>query len=259
MGMPISELHVDYWRTRVNIVSFTLISGNMIVHTSESRGHANHGWLQSHHSFSFASYFNPERMNFGALRVLNDDVVLGGHGFGKHPHNNMEIISIPTAGALKHEDSMGHSQVLTSQEVQVMSAGTGLTHAEFNASEADEVRFFQIWITPRKRNTAPRYDQRAFSEMPGVQLLVSPDGEDDSLWIGQDAWISRYRMEQDQSVSLSTRRELNGLYVFMIEGAVTLNDRSLGKRDAAGISDKDPANLTSTGLSDVLVIDVPLA
>ena len=230
----------------------------MILHRADSRGKANLGWLNSHHSFSFGSWFDPTRMNFGTLRVLNDDIVAAGRGFGKHPHDNMEIISIPTHGALMHEDSMGHNQTLSVGEVQVMSAGTGLSHAEFNASEKDEVRFFQIWIMPREKNVAPRYDQKEFSEKEGHQLLVSPDGSNDSLWINQDAWISRYRGGDGAKVDYTRYGQGTGVYVFNIAGSASGDGFELNARDAVGFEVNEKVQLTVQSSTDLLILEVPM-
>jgi len=228
---------------------------------ASTRGKAQFGWLDSHHSFSFGHYHDPDRMHFGALRVLNDDVVAPGQGFPRHPHDNMEIISIPTYGALRHGDSMGHSQVLPAGEVQVMSAGTGVTHEEYNASDSEPVAFFQIWIMPRERNAPPRYAQKAFdvhARNGAFQLQVSPDGSGESLAIRQDAYISRGSFESGASVAYATRRKGNGLYVFVIEGAVMIGGTALDKRDALEVTGVDEITLDIQSAADILVLDVPM-
>lgn len=226
---------------------------------ADSRGRARFGWLNSYHSFSFGHYHDPERMQFGALRVLNDDEVAAGAGFPQHPHDNMEIISIPTSGALRHGDSMGHSQLLPAGEVQVMSAGTGVTHEEYNASTTDPVSFFQIWIMPRERGLAPRYDQKAFEQPVGAfQLLVSPDGSDGSLTIGQDAFISRGTFRRESTAAYTTRRQGNGLYIFIVEGEAMHGPVPLGRRDALTLTGADSVVLDVKAESDVLVLDVPM-
>lgn len=227
-----------------------------------SRGRAQFGWLDSHHSFSFGHYYDPERMQFGTLRVFNDDVVAPGAGFPRHPHDNMEIISIPTAGALRHGDSMGHMQVLPAGEVQVMSAGTGVAHEEYNASDTDPVAFFQIWIRPRERNRPPRYAQKAFDAAgrhQAFQVLVSPDGQDGSLSIGQDAFISRGTFAAGSRAAYSTRRQGNGLYVFIVEGEARVGDVLLSRRDALAVTDTDAITLDVTGDADILLLDVPMS
>ena len=228
---------------------------------AESRGHANLGWLNSHHSFSFGSYYDPSRTQFGTLLVLNDDTVVAGRGFGLHPHDNMEIISIPLDGALEHEDSMGHTQQLRVGDVQVMSAGTGLQHKEHNASSENPVSFLQIWITPRQRNTEPRYDQKNFEaslRADRVQLLVSPEGEEESLSIGQDAWISRVDLSSGSSVDYSVRRPENGLYIFCLEGGFEIADAVVGQRDALAVNDATQLALSSAAGAEVLILDVPM-
>ena len=228
---------------------------------ASTRGRARFGWLDSHHSFSFGHYHDPARMHFGVLRVLNDDVVAPGAGFPRHPHDNMEIISIPTSGALRHGDSMGHSQILPAGEVQVMSAGTGVTHEEYNASDTDPVAFFQIWILPKERNAPPRYAQKAFDvqERKGAfRLLVSPDGAGESLVIGQDAFISRGMFESGTPVAYTTRRPGNGLYVFVIDGTVGVGGTRLEKRDALEVTGVGELTLDIQSAADVLVLDVPM-
>ncbi len=228
---------------------------------AESRGHANLGWLNSHHSFSFGSYYDPSRTHFGTLLVLNDDTVAAGGGFGLHPHDNMEIISIPLDGALEHGDSMGHTQQLRVGDVQVMSAGTGLQHKEYNASSETPVSFLQIWITPRQRNTEPRYDQRSFNaslRTDRVQLLVSPDGEEESLLIGQDAWISRVDLSAGASVDYDVHRPENGLYIFCLEGGLEIADAVVSQRDALTVVDTTGLTLSSVAGAEVLILDVPM-
>ncbi len=228
---------------------------------ADSRGHANLGWLNSHHSFSFGSYYDPSRTNFGTLLVLNDDTVMAGWGFGLHPHDNMEIISIPLDGALEHGDSMGHTQQLRVGDVQVMSAGTGLQHKEYNASSEIPVSFLQIWITPRHRNTEPRYDQKSFEASLRsnlVQLLVSPDGEEESLSIGQDAWISRVDLSAGASVNYDVHRPENGLYIFCLEGGLEIADAVVGTRDALTVIDTAGLTLSSAAGAEVLILDVPM-
>lgn len=230
-----------------------------IVHKADSRGFVNHGWLKSFHTFSFASYQNFERMNFGTLRVLNDDVVQPKMGFGKHPHNNMEIISIPISGALSHKDSMGNKRSIEVGEVQVMSAGTGLTHSEFNDSKTEEVNFLQIWILPEKENATPYYNQKQFEKSQRknkFQTLVSPSNHlvSDSLPINQQAYISM--IDLDAGFEIEYKLKSNA-YFFLIDGALTIEDTFLDKRDAIGISEIEITKIIASKESKLLVIDVP--
>ncbi len=235
-----------------------------VIHKSESRGFANHGWLKSHHTFSFAGYQDPERMNFGKLRVLNDDVVQPKMGFGTHPHQNMEIISIPLKGALSHKDSMGNKRAIEVGEVQVMSAGTGLTHSEFNDSATDEVNFLQLWIIPEEMGVEPNYEQRkfdAFEQKNKLQTVVAPknDLEGEALPISQQAYIYRTDLGKDNTVTLSPKQPNNGLYVFVAEGSANVADTTLNKRDAIGIWETSSIELKALGDSEIIVIEVPMA
>ena len=233
-----------------------------IYYPAAERGHANHGWLNAHHSFSFAGYHNPEKVHFGVLRVLNDDIVMGGEGFGKHPHDNMEIITITLDGVLEHKDSMGHTQTIVPGEVQVMSAGTGVTHSEYNHNPDKTVNILQSWIFPDKRNVAPRYDQKMFDaagRLNKLQTLVSPiDKDDDGLKIHQDAWIYRTNLEDGNSVALKPHSPQHGLYIFVIDGEITVQGHTLNKKDALGISDAETATITATTGSDILIYEVPM-
>lgn len=235
---------------------------NIVFHPAGERGHADHGWLNAHHSFSFAGYYDQSKIHFGALRVLNDDIVAGGTGFGKHPHDNMEIITIVLDGALEHQDSMGHTQVLYPNEVQVMSAGTGVFHSEYNADKGKKVNLLQIWIFPNERNVKPRYEQVVFSEderKNKLQMLVSPINNDDAgLKVHQQAWIYRTKLEKGKTVEHKMHSEGHGLYVFTIDGNVTVNGQELNKRDAAGILDTADINITANADSDVLLLEVPM-
>ena len=233
-----------------------------ILHKANTRGHANHGWLDSYHTFSFAGYHNPERVHFGALRVLNDDTVAGGMGFGTHPHDNMEIISIPTLGDLEHQDSMGNKQVIRQGDVQVMSAGTGILHSEKNKNHDKEVKFFQIWVFPNKRNVEPRYDQQSFTEGDKHNKLltvVSPIGTNDGgVQIHQDAWFSLGRLDKDFLTTYTLRNKNNGVYAFVIEGDITVNGKSLNKRDGLAISEAEQLTIKANSNADVLLMEVPL-
>lgn len=230
------------------------------IHKANTRGFANHGWLKSHHTFSFANYQNPERMNFGMLRVLNDDVVQPKMGFGTHPHRNMEIISIPISGALSHKDSMDNKRAIEVGEVQVMSAGTGLTHSEFNDSKTEETNFLQLWIIPEQQEVAPYYNQKFFDEADRknkFQTLVSPKGKliEGSLPINQQGYISMIDLDEDFEAEYHLK---NGAYFFLIEGEVSIADEVLEKRDAIGITEIDKVSVKATSKSKLLVIDVPM-
>ncbi len=233
-----------------------------IFHAADQRGHADHGWLNAHHSFSFASYHNPEKVHFGALRVLNDDIVSPGEGFGKHPHDNMEIVTIVLDGELAHKDSMGHTQTIVPNEVQVMSAGTGVTHSEYNHSHENEVNLLQTWIFPAKRNVKPSYDQKTFApedRLNTLQTLVSPvEKNDDGLKINQDAWIYRTTLEAGKTVNLTPHSANHGLYIFVIDGQVAAAGQQLNKKDALGISETESVEITAAATSDVLVFEVPM-
>lgn len=233
-----------------------------IFHPANKRGHANHGWLDTYHSFSFASWYDPTKIHFGALRVLNDDTVDGGMGFGMHPHDNMEIITIVTDGKLEHKDSMGHAEQILPGEVQVMSAGTGVMHSEYNPDPQNKVHLFQTWIFPNKQKVQPRYDQARFSPEARknlLQMLVSPMSNDDpGLKIYQDAWIYRTTLDSGKSVRHQLHSKQHGAYIFVVEGKVTVEGQTLGKRDALGISDIDNFELTAGQNSDVLIFEVPV-
>ncbi len=233
-----------------------------VFHSAKSRGHANHGWLDAQHSFSFAGWYDPTRIHFGALRVLNDDIVAGGKGFGKHPHDNMEIITIILDGVLEHQDSMGHAQTIVPGEVQVMSAGTGVYHSEYNHSPDKKVNVLQTWIFPNKRDVAPKYGQQTFAaeeRINKLQTLVSPvDGNDPGLKIHQDAWIYRTTLEAGKSITHAFRTKKNGAYIFVIDGKVDVEGQALGKRDAIGVSEADAFEMTASETADVMVFEVPM-
>lgn len=231
------------------------------LHKADTRGHANHGWLDSHHTFSFAGYYDPTRVHFGMLRVLNDDIVKGGAGFGQHPHDNMEIISIPLKGALEHGDNTGGHGIIKSGEVQIMSAGSGIAHSERNASKVEDVNFLQIWVFPKERNIKPRYDQKLFNaeeRKNKFQAVVSPEKNGSSLWINQDAWFSLGNLSKGSSNEYSVQKTSNGVYVFVIEGDVTVNGQRLNKRDGFGIWDTDKISIDADSDAEVLLIDVPM-
>lgn len=235
-----------------------------IFHPESGRGKANHGWLEAAHSFSFAGWQDPSKVHFGALRVLNDDRIAGGRGFGRHPHDNMEIITIPLEGALEHQDSMGNRGIIQAGDVQVMSAGTGVTHSEFNANADLDCRLFQIWLFPKMKGVEPRYDQQSFpadGRKNGWQLLVSPHpGEEGAMWIHQDAWISMGQFDAGQSVFYEMKRPGNGLYALVVSGEINIGDQKLGRRDALGIWETDqPIGLKMTADSEILLLDVPMS
>lgn len=233
----------------------------IIFHEARSRGYAKHGWLTTHHSFSFASYYDPSKMGFGALRVLNDDVIAPGSGFGKHPHDNMEIITIPLSGSLKHEDSMGNSAVVTAGEVQVMSAGTGVVHAEYNASETEDLTLFQVWIETAKRNVAPRYDQRPYQESDLQNRflpVVGPMGTEGVLGIYQDATVSIGRFDLGSDVIYRCRSAGHGAYCVVIEGEGVIAGEVLKKRDALAIWDTSEIHAKCRTAMFLLIIEVSL-
>lgn len=230
-------------------------------HKSTTRGHTNHEWLDSWHTFSFAEYYDPLRMNFGALRVLNDDVVNPGMGFGNHPHQNMEIITIPLEGELEHRDSTGKSQVIKPGDIQVMSAGIGITHSEKNRSKVAMAKFLQVWIIPNKENVLPRYDQKYFSpeEMKNRLLTaISPMGQKEGLQIYQDAWLSRGRLDKDLELTYDLKKEGNGVYAFLVEGDVTINTIVLNRRDGLGLTEVSTFNIKANAASDLLLMEVPM-
>lgn len=237
------------------------IMENIILHKANSRGNANHGWLQSFHTFSFANYHNPERMNFGVLRVLNDDTVSAGMGFGTHPHDNMEIISIPLAGDLEHQDSMGNKTVIRNGDIQIMSAGTGIQHSEYNKNDDKLVKFLQIWVYPNKRNVTPRYDQITLNEEDRknkLQQILSPNPEDAGVWIHQDAWFHLGKFDKEVATEYHFKKQGNGLYVFVLNGDVTVNDQELNTRDGFGIWNTDKVTIKANSEAEFLLMEVPM-
>lgn len=234
---------------------------NKVIHKAETRGTANHGWLNSKHTFSFANYYNSERMNFGVLRVLNDDIVAGGMGFGTHPHDNMEIISIPLEGDLQHSDSMGNVTVIKEGDVQAMSAGTGVTHGEKNNNSDKEVKFLQIWIVPNKKNITPKYDQISLKDVAKENefyQVLSPNKDDQGVWIHQDAWFHIGNFTKGSTDEYQIKKAGNGVYAFILEGEVELNNEKLGKRDGMGVWDTETISLTATTDARVLLMEVPM-
>lgn len=238
------------------------IMSNTVLHRASSRGDANHGWLHSRHTFSFANYHNPERMHFGVLRVLNDDLVAAGMGFGTHPHDNMEIISIPLEGDLEHKDSMGNVSVIKKGDIQVMSAGTGITHSEYNKNKDKEVKFLQIWLFPNKKGVTPRYDQITLSSHDRhnkLQQILSPVATDAGVWIHQDAWFHLGQFDKDFSTSYSIKKSGNGVYAFVLKGDITIEGQELHERDGLGIWDTEKISLKANSQgAEVLLMDVPM-
>jgi len=235
---------------------------DQVLHKADTRGYANHGWLESYHSFSFASYYNPERMQFGTLRVLNDDRVAPGMGFGTHPHQNMEIISIPLEGDLEHKDSMGNTAVIKQGDVQVMSAGTGVQHSEYNKNRDREVAFLQIWVLPDKPNVTPRYDQITLDpeQLRNTWFtLLGPINKHEGLWIHQNAWFHLGEFDPRQTTSYSIKESGNGLYVFVLEGNVMVGEENLGRRDAMGIWNTPEVSFQIEEKSRLLLLEVPMS
>jgi len=231
-----------------------------ILHKAANRGHANHGWLDSYHSFSFAHFYDPAKVHFGALRVLNDDTVKAGYGFSKHPHDNMEIVSIPLSGDLEHKDSTGRHEIIKQNDVQIMSAGSGIAHSEMNANKDKEVKFLQVWVFPKEQNITPRYEQKTFKPEDRnnkIKTVVAPD-DTDAVWINQDAWFSLGKMDKDFTTTYSIKNNGNGVYAFVLEGEVTINGEKLGKRDALGVWDIDKIDITANTNAEILLIDVPM-
>jgi quercetin 2,3-dioxygenase len=232
-----------------------------VIHRADTRGYANHGWLKSHHTFSFANYYDPNRIHFGALRVLNDDAIKGGMGFGAHPHDNMEIVSIVLDGALEHKDNTGKQEVIRKNDIQIMSAGTGVVHSEFNASKTADTNFLQIWIIPAERNVTPRYDQKTFDPAARentLQVVVSPDKTADTLWLHQDAWFSLGKFDAGKTLDITPKAAGIGSYLFLLSGEVKIDGDVLQTRDAIGLSEYDKANIEVIKPAEFLLIDVPM-
>lgn len=233
-----------------------------IFHKSFTRGRTRTNWLNSYHTFSFGGYYNPERMNFGVLRVINDDVIAPGSGFPIHPHDNMEIITVPISGVLEHRDSKGHKMYLQRGDVQVMSAGTGIFHSEYNVSKSDDLHLYQIWVSPDLCGYKPRYDQKKFDfDFQGSKIitLVSPGGENGSLFIHSNSWLSYLKTGKDERVSYSARRPGNGLYIFVISGLVTVIDKDLEEADGLGLKNYGEAIISSFETSELLLFDIPVS
>ncbi len=232
-----------------------------IVHKANERGHANHGWLNAYHSFSFANWYNPEKVQFGMLRVLNDDTIAAGMGFGTHPHDNMEIITIPLEGDLAHKDSMGNGTTIKSGDIQVMSAGTGIQHSEFNPNHNHHTKLFQIWLFPKYRNVEPRYQQITLDkslEKNDFAQILSPNPDDAGVWIHQDAWFYLSDFDKDFSKKLSLKKEGNGFYIMNIEGEIEVNGEKLERRDAIGIWATNEIEIKANSNAKFLVMEIPM-
>ncbi len=232
-----------------------------VLHKAETRGHANHGWLDTHHTFSFARYYDPERVHFGVLRVLNDDIVKGGYGFSAHPHDNMEIISIPLEGALEHKDSMGNVHVIQKNDIQAMSAGTGVTHSEFNRNKDQLTNFLQIWIFPDKKNVEPRYSQITLdptARKNKLQQVLSPNPEDEGVWIHQNAWFHMGDLDQGTQIDYKVKGNGNGVYIFALNGSLKIEDQVLSRRDGLGVWETNGFSIKATDNAEVLLMEVPM-
>ena len=233
-----------------------------ILHKAATRGHANHGWLDSWHTFSFAGYYDPSRIHFGALRVLNDDTVAPGMGFGRHPHDNMEIVCIPLEGDLEHGDSTGTQAVIKQGDVQVMSAGTGIIHSEKNKNNDQQVKFLQIWVFPNKKNVEPRYDQKTFGEAEKQNKLatvVSPIGTNDGgVQMHQDAWFHLGKLDKGTELAYHLKKEGNGVYAFVLEGDVTINEIALNRRDGLGVSETGSLSIRADNAAEILLMEIPM-
>ena len=232
-----------------------------VLHKANTRGNADHGWLHSRHTFSFANYYNPDRMHFGALRVLNDDEVAGGMGFGTHPHKNMEIVSIPLLGDLEHRDSMGNTTIIKEGDIQVMSAGTGVSHSERNKNKDRPVKFLQIWVMPNQQNIPPRYDQITLNPKDRVnrlQQILSPDSNDDGVWTYQDAWFHITKLDAGKSLEYTCAKTENGVYVFVLEGSLTIAEQFLARRDGYGIWETESFVFKAEETATVLFMEVPM-
>lgn len=232
-----------------------------IFHKADTRGHADHGWLNAWHSFSFAGYHDPSRTHFGVLRVLNDDTIAGGMGFGAHPHDNMEIITIPLSGQLEHKDSMGNTGIISNGEVQVMSAGTGIQHSEKNKNSKEALKLLQIWLFPNKKNVEPRYDQRAFDLTAAKNSLlniVSPMGSAEGLNIHQNAWFHLGKLDKGVSLAYELKDKANGVYAFLIDGEATINGEKLNRRDAIGITEAEKLEITADSDAEILLMELPM-
>jgi redox-sensitive bicupin YhaK (pirin superfamily) len=234
---------------------------NTIIHKANTRGHADHGWLNAYHSFSFASWYNPERVQFGALRVLNDDTIAAGMGFGTHPHDNMEIITIPLEGDLAHKDSMGNTETIKSGDIQVMSAGTGVKHSEFNPNADQRTKLLQIWVYPNQQNVEPRYQQITLNpedRKNKLQQILSPNADDSGVWIHQDAWFHLGKFDKGVSATYDFKKEGNGVYAFILSGTITINGQELETRDGFGIWNTNSLDIKATSDAEFLLMEIPM-
>lgn len=234
---------------------------NTVLHKADTRGHADHGWLNAYHSFSFASWYNPERVQFGALRVLNDDTIAAGMGFGTHPHDNMEIITIPLEGDLAHKDSMGNTETIKSGDVQVMSAGTGVKHSEFNPNAEQRTKLLQIWVYPNQQNVESRYQQITLNpddRKNKLQQILSPNAEDEGVWIHQDAWFHLGKFDTGVSTTYNLKKEGNGIYAFILAGELTINGQELETRDGFGIWDTNSLDIKANSDAEFLLMEIPM-
>ena len=234
---------------------------NTVLHKADTRGHADHGWLNAYHSFSFASWYNPERVQFGALRVLNDDTIAAGMGFGTHPHDNMEIITIPLEGDLAHKDSMGNTETIKSGDVQVMSAGTGVKHSEFNPNADQRTKLLQIWVYPNQQNVEPRYQQITLNpedRKNTLQQILSPNAEDAGVWIHQDAWFHLGKFDKGVTATYSLKKEGNGVYVFVLSGKITIDGQELETRDGFGIWNVNSFDIEAITHAEFLLMEIPM-
>ncbi|GIZ08991.1 pirin family protein [Flavobacterium sp. UMI-01] len=232
-----------------------------VVHTADTRGHADHGWLNAYHSFSFANWYHPDRIQFGTLRVLNDDTIAAGMGFGTHPHNNMEIITIPFEGDLAHKDSMGNSSIIKSGDIQVMSAGSGIQHSEFNPNADQPTKLFQIWLFPKTQNVTPRYQQislDASKQKNDFAQILSPKPEDEGVWIHQDAWFYLADFDADYSKNYTVKKDGNGVYLIVISGTLNVDGQELNRRDAIGITDFESITISAKTDAKFLIMDIPM-
>jgi redox-sensitive bicupin YhaK (pirin superfamily) len=234
---------------------------NSVLHKADTRGDADHGWLHNRHTFSFADYYDPERVHFGMLRVLNDDIVAAGMGFGTHPHDNMEIISIPLEGDLEHKDSMGNVSVIRHGDIQVMSAGTGITHSEYNKNKDKPVKFLQIWIFPNKLNVKPQYDQitlHVADRRNKFQQILSPDPDDEGVWIYQNAWFHIGRFDKSFSADYELKAKGNGVYIFVLSGDISVEDQPLKSRDGYGVWNRERIPVKADSEAELLLMEVPM-
>jgi quercetin 2,3-dioxygenase len=234
---------------------------NTVLHKADTRGNANHGWLQAFHTFSFANYYNPDRVNFGVLRVLNDDTIAGGKGFGEHPHDNMEIITIPLEGDLAHKDSMGNQAVIHNGDIQVMSAGTGIYHSEYNHSKDARVKLLQIWLFPNKKNVTPRYDQMTLNTSDRhnkLQQILSPNPDDEGVWIHQNAWFFLSQLDKDIKLDYTLKMPANGVYVFVLKGELEVNGQKVETRDGFGLWEINQLEIKANTEAEFLLMELPM-